>query len=667
MNPGVPNFFVRAWSRRAVFAVASVAALLAPSAATAQYSARQLAVDTQFPTAAQNGFGRGPGATDGTYVAYSTGNALWSQKITGGTPKRLFVAGSVLPESDSKAQLIYPQVVVTGGTVVFLATDGGGGISGLFGLYSIPADGSAAAKRIFDSTNTDTVGDWSAFMDPYAYNWIYQAAKNTAVIGISGTLYSANLDGSDRKVLWQAVPGAFGGCPSKGAYSQIFTADQAYLPATNGTAYAFAAGSTLEFEGLYQGPLTATDYCDNLINSQISNDFNPSQAVKSLPGQPRAAGPFSFGNTSQSVQIDGDYVYFGASVTNGATATESYTGYFKIPLKGGKATPIVTNLSHVPGIASGGKYDEVDLMGFAVNNGRFVFMAQDATPGYPGAPSIYMVDGSQFVTLFTSSSSISNTCAGLPDSDYAAPGALDQVSLSSTGILVFEAGERPATFPNAQGPCSWVQSDYYFQPRAYFALDTTHPLIHTETQIELSEVPPITYGEKPSLRIKVAPASGAKNPKDLVPTGTVSVWWTNPEYFGEQQPKSPSATLNADGEAVIALGAQQIGTYTYTVAYGGDTNFAPSGSAALTFPLHVSAPTFSVKPGTYQSAQTVSILDSTPGSTIYYTLNGSTPTKNAKEEFVNPIQVKSKTTIKAIAIAAGDANSTVVTATYTIE
>lgn len=670
MNPSVSNSLVRAWSPAAalgcaLLATAFIAALLAPSAATAQYSTKQIAIDTQFPTAAQNGF-RQPIATDGTFVAYSTGNALWSQPALGGPAKRLFAIGQIMPKSDSKASLIYPQIVLTGGTVVFLATDGGGE-TGLFGLYSIKADGSKLAERVFDSTNTDTLFDWYTMMDLYGYSWIFQAAKDTAVIGISGTFYSASLDGSDWKVLWQVSPPGFAGCPTKGAYSDIFLADQAYMPATNGTAYAFGAGSTLEFEGLYQGPLTANNSCDNLINSGISNDFAPDQAVKILPGQPVKAGPFSFGNTNQSIQIDGEYVYFGASVANGVSSKEDYTGYFKIPLKGGKAEAVVTNLSHVPGITSAsGKYDEVNLMGFAVNNGRFVFLAQDAVAESTGG-AFYLVDGTNYLPLFTSGSSANNTCVGALDSGYAAPGALNQVSLSPTGMLYFEAEVLPPTVPNALGPCSYAQADYIHDPIGYFALDTTHPLIHTETEISLNHVPPVTYGEKPSLTIKVAPAPGAKNAKDLVPTGTVTVWFTNPEYFGAQQPKSPSAKLNADGEATIPLGPQQIGTYTYTVAYGGDTNFASSGSEGLTFPLHVTAPTFSVKGGTYKKAQTVSILDSTPGATIYYTLNGDTPTKNPKEEFVNPIQVKSKTTIKAIAIAAGDENSTVITATYTIQ
>ncbi len=653
------------FARSLPFLAAAALCLLNIDTGWSQYSTRELTNSTLFPTAAQNGFGK-PIATDGTYVAYSTGLSLWSQTVAGSKPKRIFASGQLLPGSDIRATLIYPQVVVTNGTVVFLATNNKGE-SGLFGLYAIKADGSEkAATRILDSTQVADAYDWSADMDPDAYTWAFQVSHGVAVIGLEGVLYSANLDGSDVKTLWEASPSGFKGCSTGGAYHQIFLADFAYLPATNGTNYAFAGGSTLEWAGLYQGPLSANNSCDNLINSQISNDFDPSQALKTLPGQPAKAGPFAFFNSFQSIQIDGDYVYFGASVTNGVSATEDYTGFFRIPLRGGAAEAVVTNISHVPGITGkGGKFDEVDLMGFAVSNGRFVFMAQDAVSPNP-VMSFYMIEGTKFVTLFTSGSSVSNVCAGAPDAEYAAPGALNQVSLSANGLLAFGAEIRVATFPNQVGPCSYPQVYYIDQPVGYFLLDTTHPLIPTETEISLNVAQPIVYGEKPSLRIKVMPAEGAKNPKDLVPTGTVSVYYTNPSNFGDQQPTPNTATLDSDGKATISLGAQQIGTYSYVVAYGGDANFSSSASGKLVFPLHVTAPIFSVTTGTYNSAQSVTISDTTPGSTIYYTTNGDTPTTKSNQ-FVTSIQVSSNETIKAMAVATDDAPSAVVTESYTIE
>ncbi len=79
----------------------------------------------------------------------------------------------------------------------------------------------------------------------------------------------------------------------------------------------------------------------------------------------------------------------------------------------------------------------------------------------------------------------------------------------------------------------------------------------------------------------------------------------------------------------------------------------------------VSAPIFSPVQGTYSSTQTVTISSATPGSTIYYTTNGSTPTASSTQ-YTAPITVFSTVTIRALAIRSGYADSSVSSAIYTI-
>jgi len=83
-------------------------------------------------------------------------------------------------------------------------------------------------------------------------------------------------------------------------------------------------------------------------------------------------------------------------------------------------------------------------------------------------------------------------------------------------------------------------------------------------------------------------------------------------------------------------------------------------------PLPATAtPTFSIATGTYPTAQTVSISDSTPNATIYYTTDGSTPnTYSAK--YSAPITVSSTEVIEAIAIAPNYSASAIAKATYDI-
>jgi hypothetical protein len=77
-------------------------------------------------------------------------------------------------------------------------------------------------------------------------------------------------------------------------------------------------------------------------------------------------------------------------------------------------------------------------------------------------------------------------------------------------------------------------------------------------------------------------------------------------------------------------------------------------------------PTFSPAAGTYTSAQSVAISDSTPGAVIYYTTNGTTPT-TASPVYSTAIAVSASTTLEALAIAPGLTQSAVASAAYVIQ
>src|SRR6202142_3872065 len=110
-------------------------------------------------------------------------------------------------------------------------------------------------------------------------------------------------------------------------------------------------------------------------------------------------------------------------------------------------------------------------------------------------------------------------------------------------------------------------------------------------------------------------------------------------------------------------------TQTTTVkAIATATGFSPSTVASATYTLETAAPTptFSPAPGTYASAQHVTLSDTTSGASIFYTTNGSTPTTSSTH-YTGAITVSATTTIKAIATATGSLASTLGTGTYTIE
>jgi Chitobiase/beta-hexosaminidase C-terminal domain len=98
-----------------------------------------------------------------------------------------------------------------------------------------------------------------------------------------------------------------------------------------------------------------------------------------------------------------------------------------------------------------------------------------------------------------------------------------------------------------------------------------------------------------------------------------------------------------------------------------DGQTSPTTSGSYTIVPASSAPpppSFSPAPGSYSSIQSVSISDTAPGTTIYYTLDGSTPSA-ASTQYTTPINLSSTTTLRALAVAGGQ-SSTASSGTYTI-
>jgi preprotein translocase subunit Sec61beta len=94
--------------------------------------------------------------------------------------------------------------------------------------------------------------------------------------------------------------------------------------------------------------------------------------------------------------------------------------------------------------------------------------------------------------------------------------------------------------------------------------------------------------------------------------------------------------------------SQKILTWTY--------NTQPAGQTA--------APTISPNGGTFPSSQNVTLSTTTASASIYYTLDGSTPTA-ASTHYTGPIAISTNTTIQAIATATGLTPSAVSSATFT--
>lgn len=92
----------------------------------------------------------------------------------------------------------------------------------------------------------------------------------------------------------------------------------------------------------------------------------------------------------------------------------------------------------------------------------------------------------------------------------------------------------------------------------------------------------------------------------------------------------------------------------------GTTHAAPDAATSA-----APKPRFSLASGIYAGVQTVRITDSGKSAKIYYTTDGSTPSP-ASTLYASPVAIGATSTLKAIAVEAGLANSPVASAAYTI-
>ena len=139
--------------------------------------------------------------------------------------------------------------------------------------------------------------------------------------------------------------------------------------------------------------------------------------------------------------------------------------------------------------------------------------------------------------------------------------------------------------------------------------------------------------------------------------GTAPITWTATNSY------STAGVIAEYGDAGAA------GTY-YGQCNTTTTNGGADAASIMTVALKaatnvVATPTFSPAAGTYASAQTVTISDSTSGSTIYYTTNGTTPT-TVSNTYSTAITVSANETLEALATHSGDTNSSVGSAAYVI-
>jgi hypothetical protein len=120
-----------------------------------------------------------------------------------------------------------------------------------------------------------------------------------------------------------------------------------------------------------------------------------------------------------------------------------------------------------------------------------------------------------------------------------------------------------------------------------------------------------------------------------------------------------SATVYSSPIAMNASGTLE------AIAVASGYSFSAVGAATYSIAPILPAPVLSPAPGTYATAQTVTIGDATTGTTIHYTTDGTTPTSSS-DIYSSAITVSASETVQAMASETGYNNSPVAGGTYTI-
>lgn len=221
----------------------------------------------------------------------------------------------------------------------------------------------------------------------------------------------------------------------------------------------------------------------------------------------------------------------------------------------------------------------------------------------------------------------------------------------------------------------------------YFNWDTANG----STQTNASEVP---TGISPYPNSIPSPPGGTYPPSFYF--ASRPAWWNSSVPFPAIGPDVSggnvgqcTGTLNTSGHmsGTAATNASQCTGTSLNPGWSGHVNAPPamqqalahgippdgSGSGITNFTSAwytsgtptAATPVLSPVAGTYTGTQTVTMTDSTPSSSIFYTLDGSTPTPSSTP-YTGSISVSSTTTVLAIATASGYLNSAVGGGTYTI-
>jgi hypothetical protein len=468
---------------------------------------------------------------------------------------------------------------------------------------SSPTAGTTIRYTTDGSTPTPTTGT--------LYAGAFTVSQTTTVKAIAYTSTWTSAVSSADYIVWANTPSA---SPAAGTY--IGTQSVTLSTTTPGATIRYTTDKSTPSATsgtLYTGPITvsASETIRAIAYTSMLSASNLRTAVYTIKSSstPSAGAPaFSPGGGAytgaQSVTISSSTS--GASIyytTDGTSATTSSTLY----------TGPVT-------ISTGAVLDAlVVATGYNNSSGSATY-----TIGATGTPTLSLSSGT-----YTGTQIATITCS----------------TLGATIMFTLDGSTPTATNGYIYTGPFKIRQNATVNVMAYSDLHTNSPVV-TATYNIATSAPTFspaggTYGSTQSVALSSV-TSGASiryTTDGSTPTSTTGLVYSGPVSI------STNATLKA-------------------IAYESGLTDSPVASAI--YAIQVAAPTFSPAGGTYTGTQSVTLSSATSDSSIRYTTDGSTPTPATGTLYSGPISISANTTLKAIAYATGLTDSSVSSASYTI-
>jgi N-acetylneuraminic acid mutarotase len=574
-----------------------------------------------------------------------------------------------------------------GGTSTVVCATSGCGQPGLYGTLGSPASGNIPGARSSGATWIDSHGNLWLF-GGYGFDgggsfgflndlWEYPLSPNGHPTGVPiFSLAPGTYTSTQTVTITDATPGAM-----------IYFTTNGSTPTTSSTPY--SGPITVSSTETIQAIATANGYSNSAVATAA-------YTINNLP--PAATPTFSVApgayTTAQSVGISdstsGEIIYY---TTNGTTPTPSSTPY------SGPITVSSSETLRAIATATGYSTSAVASAAYTINLPLAATPTFSVAPGtYTSAQTVAILDSAPSATIYYTINGTTPTTSSSVYSGAITVSATETIQAIATASGHSKSAVATAAYsinlpPPAPTPTFSVAPGTYTSAQSVAILDSAPSAIiyyttngTTPTTSSSVDSGAITVSSTETLQAiatatgystsAVASAAYTINPPPAAkPTFSVAPGTYTSAQMVTILDSTPSAAIyyttngtNPTTSSSVYRGAITVSSTETIQAIATASGYSTSAAATAAYTINpppAATPTFSVAPGTYTSAQTVAIVDSTPSAAIYYTTNGTTPTTSSSV-YSGAITVSSTETIQAIATASGYSTSTVATGAYTI-